>query len=225
MNGDKKKIQMVLCLLIGVGMFLPLYKISAYGQSASLTFMQVFDLSSKTAGVTVINCKIVLGILIAAFLVLLFRVVSKDNITLKIVSFLLILATGILFYIDVNKISAAKSLLSSMMKYGIGYYISLIGFIITIIFGLLDIFTESGLHNSRRDYPDDYDAVINSHFANENLINQITPPLNNQPTTPVNENKPVSPPIENNAIRLSDIVNNHEIDSLDDPNNDENINK
>ena len=132
MNNDLKKPQIVLCLIAGIGLFLPLLKISAYGESASVSFMATFDTPNIIES-GIINSKVVLGFIIATFIVLIIRIVNKDSFKMKMISFILIIASAVLFYINVDKIASVKGIISSMIKYGMGYYISL------LCIGLFDI--------------------------------------------------------------------------------------
>jgi len=203
MKDDAKKIQIVLCFLAGIGLFLPLYKISAYKESASLSFMQVFD-SAEAVKMGFIDAKIVIGVLVLAFILLLARF-KNDNFILKILSLIVILASGILYYINVHNLSAVKVFLSSVIKYGIGYYITLGGYIIALFLGLIDIISNG--NNYRRGYPADYDMVVNDNI-NNNPLNAIqttnssntNPVVNNQIPPESLNNKP------NNQVKLSDLV-------------------
>ena len=220
MNEDAKKIQVVLCFITGIGLFLPLLKISAYEESVSFSFMQAFD-SSEIVNTGFISAKIVIAVLVVALITLLIRF-KNNNFILKILSLLFIIASGVLYYIDVDKISAAKLFFSSMMKYGYGYYLTLGGYIISIILGVIDIISNGS--SSRNGYPADYDMVINAHYNNNNSMNPnqtTSTTMNTTNSNPVNNNANQvvtnQPSFEsqnnqpNNQVKLSDLVNqNHD---------------
>ena len=206
---DIKKPQIIFSLIAGIGMFFPLYVLSSGNESESLSFMETFKHYESSEGMGIIDCKIVLGVLIAAFIILLVRL-RKDNGILKVASLLTMIAAGVLFYVDVNKLAGVKALLSSMMKYGIGYYMSLIGIIAAIIFGLIEIFSKN---NS-------YEGVSYTPNYNVNTI----PPVNNNPTESAVYNIQTGQMVNNNQannnqnnnsqvgqLRLSDLVNRNSI--------------
>lgn len=206
--GDARKIQALLCLIAGVCLFLPLIEISAYNESTSITFMQIFDNAEKLSGV--INGKIVLTIFISSFIMIIVRLKMETFLT-KLVSLLLIIASGVLFYIDVDKISAAKILLSSMMKYGIGYYITLVSIVLALLLGLIDIFSNSS-HSGYVSMNDmEFNTLKEKNEMNNNVINNnANNSINN---APIINKTPVLSEVKNevnNQIKLSDIVNNNE---------------
>lgn len=219
MNNIKKP-QIIFCLIAGIGMFFPLYVFSSGNETESYSFMEMFKHYEASEGMGIIDCKIVLGVLIVAFIILLIRLM-RDNGVLKIVSLLAMIAVGVLFYIDVHKLSGVKALLSSMMKYGIGYYMSLIGIIATIFFEMIELFT-------RNNY---YEGISYSPNYNINTI----PPVNNNPTKPVAYNIQTGQIVNNNQtnynqnnnnqvgqLRLSDLVNrNNSVNNINKENNQE----
>ena len=233
MNNSYKKIEIILCLAAGVGLFLPLLTISAYGESASVSFMTGFDLP-KLVDSGVFNSKLILGIIIVAFIVLLIRTFNNDSFGMRLVSFLLIIASAVLFYLNVDKLGTVKGLVSSAIKYGIGYYVSLLSFIVAIILGIVEFFNEG--NSSRSSYPADYDAVINRHYGGQdtinnsgtynivngnNMVNQQYNP-NNMANQQYNQN-PVPQNNSNNQVKLSDLVSNSAINQ-ENTNNTNNIN-
>ena len=232
MNSSPKKIQAFLCLIAGVGLFLPLIKVTAYGDSVSATFMEIFDTGNASSIEGLINGKIVIGVLVLAFIMLLVRF-KVDGFPYKIGSLVLVIAAGVLFYIDVDKLNAAKSILSSMMKYGIGYYLSLLSLIVAIILGVIDIFNEG--NNSRSGYPADFDMVINKHYDGQNPVNNsgtynivngnnMTNPQYNQNNVVNQQTNPNPvPQTNNNQMKLSDLVSNSVINQ-ENTNNNNNIN-
>lgn len=205
MKSSSKKIQVICSIISGVGLFLPLLKLSASDASAKITFMELFD-SSKDIS-SVINSKIVLGVLIAAFIVQLITLVKK-GFAYKLVSLLFILAFGVLFYIDVNKLSALKSLLSSMMKYDIGYYITLGAVILAFIIGLVELFNSSNNYEELERIIDNYQQTNNEPV--NNCVNQVSSvkeiELEENNTPSVQDFEPVN----NDIVKLSDIVKHQE---------------
>ena len=221
MNNSYKKIEIILCLAAGVGLFLPLLTISAYGESASVSFMTGFDLP-KLVDSGVFNSKLILGIIIAAFIVLLIRTFNNDSFGMRLVSFLLIIASAVLFYLNVDKLGTVKGL------------VSLLSFIAAIILGIVEFFNEG--NSSRSSYPADYDAVINRHYGGQdtinnsgtynivngnNMVNQQYNP-NNMANQQYNQN-PVPQNNNNNQVKLSDLVSNSAINQ-ENTNNTNNIN-
>lgn len=208
MNGNTKKIQIVLCLLAGVGMFLPLYVVSGYGKTVRVTFMEVFD-AGELEGI--INGKIILGAVIIS-LIILFTRLKQDTFSQKIISLIVIIISGILFYIDVDKIAAIKSLFSAMMSNGVGYYISLLSFVGAIIIGIIDIFNDGNI--ARNEYPVDYNQVINNYFDDGKYVNK-TSGSNVVDQVEIMKNNVAPPPKEEtltnkNAVKLSDLVGNNQ---------------
>ena len=210
MNSSHHKFQTIFCILAGVGFFLPFIKISAYNESISASFMSIYDTSLGT--LETISSKIVLGVLIAAFIMLLVRL-TKDNFTMKIISLLLILVTGILYFIDVNKLSTGISLYSPMVKYGIGHYAAIVGLIATFVLGILDLFQNG--NSSNRDI-DELERIIDNYHTNNPQTNQPiysnnNPVTNSQPVQ--NTNIPNNQVIEqqttvaSNPIKLDELVN------------------
>ena len=228
MKNSYKKLEAILCLIAGVGLFLPLLTVSGYGSSASVSFMTGFDMS-KMMDSGAFNSKIVLGVLIVAFIVLIVRTLNRDSFGIKMVSFLLIIASLVLFYINVDKLASVKSIVSSMIKYGIGYYISLIGLIAAFILGLLDLFKNN---NTDRDI-DEMERILNAYHTNNtyqtkpNSMNPASsvqpngvPPVNNTPIPPVTGNSTDQTNNTNNVgIKLSELVNHSETTNNSEQNN------
>ena len=210
MKSSYHKLQTICCILAGVGFFLPFIKITAYNESVSASFMSVYDTGLDTS--EVIDGKIVLGVLVIAFIILLVRL-SKDNFTMEIISLLLILATGILYFIDISKVSTSMSLYSSMIKYGIGHYVSIVSLILTFVLGILDLFQNG--NNSNRDI-EEIERIIDNYQTNSQQVNQPTysnnnTVVNNQPIQNAsisnNQVNQEQTRVVNNTIKLGELVN------------------
>ena len=199
-----KKIQPLLYIVAGAGIFLPFLTISAYGESESASFYEIFDVSKLTT--EIIDVKIILGVIAFAFILSLIPN-RKNGIGLKIFSLLVAIASGVLVYIDIDKISSLKGFLSSMVKYGIGYYMIIAGLGLAILIGIISLFYREKNYG----YSIVYDQADNSYSINRPIItNNPVNPSNNPVNDNSNSENQVNPI---NTMKLSDLINKNKIQS------------
>ena len=211
MVSDGKKLQMFLCLIAGGGLFLPLIKAIYAEETVSFSFMKTFESGNEVANT--VDSRILLGIIIA-LLILLFVRVQKDNAILKIISVLAVISIGVIYYIDVEKIFTLVKAAGDKIKYGLGFYASIVGIGAMIIVGLADFFSKPREEYSR------LERVVDNYKNNPQTNNSIY--QNNQPNVNNNQNNNLNPPVNNNnninQIKLSDLVNksnNNDINNND----------
>ena len=206
MTSDGKKLQMFLCLIAGGGLFLPLIKAIYAEETVSFSFMETFESGNEVANT--VDSRILLGIIIA-LLILLFVRVQKDNAILKIISVLAVISIGVIYYIDVEKIFTLVKVAGDKIKYGLGFYASIVGIGAMIIVGLADFFSKPREEYSRLErvvdnYQNNNQQANNSIYQNNNNNNQV----NN-----TYQNSNINPPVNNmnnantNQMKLSDLVN------------------
>jgi hypothetical protein len=219
MDNGIKKPQIVLSILAGIGLLLPLIKVSYMDISKSASYIEADD------------GKIIMAIIVVAVLILCVRF-KKDNLALKITSLVFIIGAGVLFWIDMSKVSESvtfiKSLSKDVIHYGIGYYMTLIGLILSVVLGILDLFSHEEKHQYFTDYLDQLDNMNKLNNATNNQPQNINgvyyqqKPINimpNRDQQPVNNNvntnntPSVQPPDSsntNNQVKLSDLINHVE---------------
>ena len=172
-----------------------------------LSFIKFFDSENNIIGS--IDWKIILVLLIVLFVVLLIRL-NKDLPIFKAASLLLILAMGVLYYIDIEKVIEAKKLLPETLKYGVGFYISIAGLVAMVIIGFVDLFSKQKneyLEIEKKDNNNYYynDKKDDNFYQNDNVNDPVKP----EETTNTNQ------------IKLSDLVKKSDdnIDNDDKQNN------
>lgn len=219
MSNNYNKPQIVTCIMALVGLFIPLLKYSGYTTVKTISFKEAPD------------GKIMIGILVIALIVCCIQL-QKNNLALRLLSFALFIAAGIIFWIDMGTVDGLIKY-TSAIKYGIGFYIIIAGIAISLILGLLDIFTN--LSDSKRSYPADYADIINKRYndtmpinnmmTNQNMAQPMAQPVVQpmaqpviQPSVSPVEEHP-NPSISANSMRLSDLVGNEQTN-----NNESNIN-
>ncbi len=219
MDNGIKKPQIVLSILAGIGLLLPLIKVSYMDISKSASYIEADD------------GKIIMAIIVVAVLILCVRF-KKDNLALKITSLVFIIGAGVLFWIDMSKVSESvtfiKSLSKDVIHYGIGYYMTLIGLILSVVLGILDLFSHEEKHQYFTDYLDQLDNMNKLNNATNNQPQNINgvyyqqKPINIMPNgdqQPVNNNvntnntpsaQPPDSSNTNNQVKLSDLINHVE---------------
>ena len=199
MNVSLKKMQIFLCIIAAVGLFLPLLTMSMYGDSGSISFFD-FD-----------NGKILLGLLVLLLITLALQF-KYNNIIIKIISIVFVVASGVFFLIDASKMSSVKKYLT-VIKYGIGYYMTLIGLIMSFLTGILDLFS----HNESSS--DDINFVVNNDYSESkgNVHNDYSPvndaSIPNVDNSQVNTVNNISNPSMDNS--QANTVNNTGILNMD----------
>ena len=199
MNKSFKFPQLLLTIMSALGMFLPLVTVRDSGLSESISFF-----NADTDG------KIIFGLIVVAAILLLFK--NEKNNVLGIVALLFITGAGIYFWVDMSKIADGvayvKIFSGDVIHYGIGYYMTLIGLILSFIIGLLDLITSS------RSYHDSYNDAISE------LIRDIPQPMSTNQNSlkpqyiiPTNTVLNQTGNVENNVVsNQNDVVNNQNIE-------------
>ncbi len=223
MGNSSRKLQALLCLIAGVGLFLPLATATISGVSESVSFIKLFSTTIIIGDEAIIDGKILLGALAASLIVLLIPY-RNSGIALKIISFVLVAAVGVIYWLDVSKLSSVVKL-SSMVKYDFGYYMSLISIGLLCLLAIIDLFS------IKRDRYSLSDEEYNNMKKMNNNINNTTYFINqdnNVPSSPTT--KATETPEESNKeavnsqIRLSDVIKRNTVVNNNEQNND-NLNK
>ena len=174
-----------------ISVFLPLVSVSAFGESTTVSFF-----SAKSG-------KIILGLMVVALILLLIQI-KKSNLALKIVSLLLIAVAGIIFLMNVDKLSNVKSILKTLYSYSVGYYLMMIGFVVSFGIGLVTLL----IKKKEPSYSTDTIPVNNNYNMNQEPVNNLGS-VNPVPSEPNNEYNHTN---LGTSIRLSDLVNkNHKM--------------
>ena len=201
MNNSVRKPLILLIIISGVGLFLPLVKMSDVIESASISFFDGKD------------GKIILGVLVITLILQFFKN-KKIN---KIISLILIIIAGGIFFYDTSKISDIKKMISalagsSVIRYGIGYYMSFVGIVLSFILCIINLVSNN---DSSSYYEIDYSNITNmNNQPTNNIYNTPTQINNNQSTSnqPVNNQLNTSSPQNNSSnnmaptLTLSDLI-------------------